>query len=152
MRIRLLIPLAASCLAAFPAPSAAQRPSAIAVTATDSLKPLPVLDDFGDMIPESMIQKHMRHGSIRWYMQPFGFIAGGIVAYSAFPHGKSNDNCSIYDPCSDREKFYRGSSFWIGGVIGTLILNAAGAGTSRIQAIEQIRAERRVIHSATERR
>src|SRR5512146_2821688 len=114
MRIRLLIPLAASCLAALPAPSAAQRPSAIAVTATDSLKPLPVLDDFGDMIPESMIQKHMRHGSIRWYMQPFGFIAGGIVAYAAFPHGKSNDNCSIYDPCSDREKFYRGSSFWIG--------------------------------------
>ena len=152
MRIRLLIPLAASCLAAFPAPSAAQRPSAIAVTATDSLKPLPVLDDFGDMIPESMIQKHMRHGSIRWYMQPFGFIAGGIVAYAAFPHGKSNDNCSIYDPCSDREKFYRGSSFWIGGIVGTLILNAAGAGTSRIQAIEQIRAERREIHSATERR
>jgi hypothetical protein len=150
MRIPLLAVLAA--LVSLPASAGAQRDAAIGITATDSLAPLSVLDDFGDMIPESLIQSHMRHGGVRWYMQPFGFLAGGVVAYAGLPHGKSSNSCSIYDPCSDREKFYRGSSFWVGGVIGALLLNAAVPGTTRFQAIERIRQERRAIHSETERK
>lgn len=150
MRIRLLALLAA--LATIPASAGAQRPATAGVTATDSLAPLPVLDDFGDMIPESLIQSHIGRGRIRWYMQPFGFVAGGFLAYAILPHGKSSDNCSIYDPCSDREKFYRQSSFLVGGIISALLINAAAPGTTRLQAIEGIRQERRAIHSETERR
>jgi hypothetical protein len=150
--VRILLLALFAALAAVPATADAQRPVTVGVTANDSLAPLPVVDDFGDMIPEPLIQSHMRHGRVRWYMQPVGFIAGGLVAYAGLPHGKSNDNCSIYDPCSDREKFYRESSFWVGGLIGSLLLNAAGPGTTRLQAIERIREERRAIHSETDRR
>ena len=79
-------------------------------------------------------------------MQPIAFIAGAAALYAAVPKGSSEDNCSIYDPCSDREKFYRSSSAITGGILGVLIFNAAGPGLTRWQAIQKVREERRRTH------
>ena len=132
---------------AIPLAAHAQRPDRVAVGSTPAAQePLPLLDDFGTPITEAEIKRYQKRNKAKWYLQPFGLIAGAALGYGAVPKGPSEDNCSIYDPCSDREKFYRSSGALVGGVVGILLMNAAGPGLDRYQAIQVIREERRLIH------
>lgn len=127
----------------------AQRPDQIALkppAQSESVGTLQVLDDYGVPITEQDIKRYQGKGGARWFMQPIAFIAGAAALYAAVPKGSSEDNCSIYDPCSDREKFYRSSSAITGGILGVLIFNAAGPGLTRWQAIQKVREERRRTH------
>jgi len=128
----------------------AQRPDRVALSAAQppqaAQDPLPVLDDFGVPITEKEIRRYQGSGGARWFHQPLAFIIGAAALYAAVPKGTSTENCSIYDPCSDREKFYRSTSALTGGVLGVILVNAVGPGLNRWQAIEKVRQDRRVMH------
>jgi hypothetical protein len=145
---RLLLPVSLALLAALVFPSCAhpQRTESIgAQQNVPSAAPLQILDDFGQPITESDIQRRMKHSRWRWLAQPAGFILGAVLIGNAVPKGDSKDHCSIYEPCSDREKFYRSSGYVVGGVIGLLFMNVAiaGSNTTRLEAVEMVREERR---------
>lgn len=145
----LLLAITAFAVLAIPASAHAQRVAQIAVAGPapdSSAKPLQVLDDYGTPILEVDIRDHMKTGVGRWLMQPLGLVVGAVTMYQAVPKGKSTDNCSVYDPCSDRQKYYRGSAAVVGAIVGVLVVNAAVPERSRTEAIEAIRAERRVHH------
>ncbi|MGK2963593.1 MAG: hypothetical protein ACSLFK_15850 [Gemmatimonadaceae bacterium] len=108
----------------------------------DSL--LPVLDDAGNSISESAIKSKMRRFGAPWWLNPPAFVAGGLSLLVATYSGGDND-CSVYEPCTDREKFLRRSSFSVGGVLGVVLVNAIFPGVNRVAAVEKIRAERRAL-------
>lgn len=148
MRItRLLLPVSIALMAAVAFPSCAhpQRVEPIAAANnTPSAAPLQILDDFGQPITESQIRRKMKPSRARWAAYPLGFLVGAFVVGAGAPRGPSKDNCSVYEPCSDREKFYRSSSVIAGGMIGLILGGAAAAGgTDRFEAIDKIRLERR---------
>jgi hypothetical protein len=166
MRTRLLAFLTVAFSAAFallPADAQVLVPSvsfsrALSITPpqrliTDSVSSrLLVLDDFGDVIPEQLIKSRMRSSGARWWEQPLAFIGGAAIAYLVAPKGPNNNNCSEFDPCTDREKFYQTTSIPVGGAIGVLVLNALSPGVDRFQSVAKIREERRLIHEATNRK
>lgn len=148
MRItRLLVPVSIALIAAVALPSCAHPQRTASIGATHDIRsgtPLQILDNFGLPITESQIQRKMQPARARWAAIPLGFLIGGFLVYSAAPRGSSEDNCSIYEPCSDREKFYRSSAFFAGGVMGMLFGGAAAANkVDRFEAIDMIRQERR---------
>lgn len=104
--------------------------------------PLAILDDSGVPISEKEIRRHMRKSGLRWFVQPVAFAAGALGFYLAVPK-PSNQDCSEYEPCTDREKFYSSTSGIVGGFIGVLLLNAAAPTIDRVEAVARIRAERR---------
>ena len=143
---RILLPASIALLGALAFPSCAhpQRTASIGATQdVPSMTPLQILDNSGQPITESQIQRKMRPSRARWVAYPLGFIIGGSIVYVAAPKGPSQDNCSIYEPCSKREEFYRNTSFIAGGVIGLIFGGALSANTvDRFEAIEMIRQER----------
>ena len=85
----------------------------------------------------------MQPSRARWAYYPLGFLIGGAIVYTAAPKGDSQNDCSIYEPCSEREEFYRRSSFIIGGVIGMIFGGALATNkVDRFEAIDIIRQER----------
>ena len=74
-----------------------------------------------------------------------GTIAGSAIGYAlSVPNG--SPICSIYDPCSDREKYYMATVPWLGSLVGFLLTAVApDYGTDRFDAIEKIRTERRAL-------
>ena len=143
---RLLVPASIALLGALAFPSCAhpQRTASIGATQdVPSTTPLQILDNSGQPITEAQIQRKMRPSRARWVAYPLGFLIGGFIVYSAAPKGPSEDDCSIYEPCSKREEFYRRSSFIVGGVIGMIAGGALSANkVDRFEAIEIIRQER----------
>ncbi len=107
------------------------------------LTPLAVVDDSGIPITEREIRRYVRKGGLRWFLQPVAFAAGAIGFYLAVPKAPQNRDCTEYEPCTDREKFYSSTSGIVGGVIGVLLLNAAAPTVDRVEAIARVRAERR---------
>ena len=130
---------------AFPSCAHPQRTATVGATHdVPSATPLQILDDSGKPITESQIRRKMRPSRSRWVAYPMGFIIGGLIVGVAAPRGPSKDNCSIYEPCSDREKFYRSTSILAGGIIGMIFGGAVVAKkVDRIEAIDMIRQERR---------
>jgi len=109
--------------------------------ATDSL--LPVLDDYGRVIPESLIQSRVKSRTgLRIVGGLLGGIIGATIGYAAsVPEG--NPDCSIYEPCSDREKYYQGALPALGFLVGFLLTGVVpDYETDRFDAIEQIRRQR----------
>lgn len=107
------------------------------------LTPLAVVDDAGNPISEREIRRHVRRGGLRWFLQPLAFTAGAIGFYLAVPKAPPDQDCSEYEPCTDREKFYSSTSGIVGGFIGMFLLNAAAPVVDRVEAVARVRAERR---------
>ena len=126
-------------------PAAAQVPtvSNTAVAARD--EPLPVLDDDGVVIPEPFIEAAMRpplNGFMRFLARTTMGIAAATFLASRFD--TPGRDCSIYEPCSDREKMQKSASPWFGFAIGVMASYAViSTGYDRLEAVERIRAERR---------
>jgi hypothetical protein len=112
------------------------------VAELDSL--LPILDDAGQVITEDEIRAAMNDGNGRRLLySSLGALIGMLVLYNAVP-GNVDADCSIYEPCSDREQFYRDWSLGVGAIAGGLILGMAPEyGRDRYKAVEHIRAIRR---------
>jgi hypothetical protein len=109
---------------------------------SDSL--LPVLDDFGIVIPERLIRVRVRpRKGMRVGLGLVGAVAGALIG-TALSTPEGNPDCSIYEPCSDREKFYQGTLPVFGFLLGFFLTAVIpDYGTDRFEAIEKIRAERR---------
>ena len=141
-RTRRVVPvtLAVLTLATLAIPSAAQDTSAIRPTGI-AWRPLPVLDHAGNVIPEALIQETMRPAKIRARRVIPGMILGAILFGAITTPGH---DCSIYDPCTQREKF-RQSYGWLTGLVAGGLLFAATAGEpiDRERAIQMIRDKRR---------
>jgi hypothetical protein len=61
-------------------------------------------------------------------------------------------DCSIYDPCSQREKYFNRGGPFVGLLVGGLIGAALPVGkVDRAEAVEKIRAERRAAKAAAAR-
>jgi hypothetical protein len=112
------------------------------VAELDSL--LPILDDAGQVITEDDIRAAMSDGGGRRLMYTtLGALIGALVLYNAVP-GNLDADCSVYEPCTEREEFYRDWSVVVGGVTGALITGMAPEyGRDRFEAVEYIRALRR---------
>ncbi len=139
-RLPLAVALVAVCLAAA---ATAQRlpPPFQSYRATDSL--LPVLDDYGQVIPESLIRSRVKSRTgLRIAGGLLGGIVGAAIGYAvSVPDG--SPDCSIYEPCSDREKYYQGALPALGFVLGFLLTGVVpDYDTDRFDAINQIRRER----------
>jgi hypothetical protein len=105
-----------------------------------------VLDDDGNVIPEELIRATMRPERFRILRPVVGALVGmAIFAAATMPPG----DCSIYEPCSPREKYLNGFGPSVGLVVGALIGAALPVGKiDRAEAVEMIRAERRAAKAA----
>ena len=120
----------------FPLALRAQEP-AIGDTARNALR-LPVYDDFGQIIPEDLIRSKMKPRSKGW------MVTNTILVWTAFLVAtRPGADCSIYDPCTPREKFRSRHGAWIGLPVGAMLATAINAGVDRERAVSIIRQERR---------
>lgn len=105
---------------------------------------LPVLDDDGQPISEATIAAVARpKGTVRSVLYPLLWGITGMTLMSATPGFERE--CSSYEPCSDRERFYKSTALTFGFVAGAVLgyaLPAAGEVT-RLEAVQRIRDARR---------
>ena len=129
----LLLPL-------LPTIAAAQQPTVDAAATGARIERLPVYDDAGTVIPEELIRQTMKPPSNRRL-----WLVGSIVGLITFTMATRTDgDCSIYEPCSPREKWRKQWGPWVGFGVGTLVGLSYPTGTDREAAITQIRRERRM--------
>jgi hypothetical protein len=102
---------------------------------------LPVYDEAGALISEELIRQTMKPPSARRFFL-FGSLAGLAVFTVATRTG--DRDCSIYEPCSPREKFRKSWGPWVGFGVGTLVGLSVPTGVDREAAIKQLRRERRI--------
>jgi hypothetical protein len=125
-------------------PLAAQAPT-IAASATGFRPLLPVLDDFGQVIPEDSIRLTMRPPNSRAISILATAAAGAMMFHLIRPKAPNDADCSIHEPCTAREKFYNSRAPLAGAVVGFIL----GYGlirderVDRWQAVEILRARRR---------
>ena len=112
------------------------------VAELDSL--LPILDDAGQVISEDDIRAAMSDGSARRLMfGSLGALVGLVVFQLALPTNGDAD-CDIYEPCTEREEYYREWGLVAGALSGALVVGMAPEyGRDRYKAVEFIRALRR---------
>jgi hypothetical protein len=127
----LVLPLLAACAHRAPTYSPAEL----------QVDRIAVLDDDGNVIPEELIRATMRPERFRILRPVVGGLAGmAIFAAATMPPG----DCSVYDPCSPREKYMYGVGPFVGLLVGGLVGAALPVGkVDRADAVERIRAERR---------
>jgi uncharacterized membrane protein YeaQ/YmgE (transglycosylase-associated protein family) len=135
-------------LSAGPAQAQATQDAAVAgVRARPSADTLlPVLDDFGQVIPEDLIQSTTRPKNPRRVRinLVLGVVGGAIAGALVHPRPKDGADCSVYEPCTAQERFYNDTSFLVGAVVGLIAGWAFPDGSvSRWQAVELLRAKRR---------
>jgi hypothetical protein len=123
-----------------PTLAAAQQPTVAAATTGVRVERLPVFDDAGEIISEELIRQTMKPPSKRRFFL-FGSLAGLAIFTVATRTG--DRDCSIYEPCSPREKFRKSWGPWIGFGVGTLVGLAVPTDVDREAAIKKIRHERR---------
>ena len=114
----------------------------------DSL--LPVLDDYGQPIPEDLIRATMRSASTghKVRMRLGGAVLGALAFALIHPRPKDGADCSIYQPCTDQEKFYKDFTWLLGAGVGfTVGWGLETDDVTRWQAVEILRARRREAHS-----
>lgn len=112
---------------------------------------LPVLDDFGQVIPEDSIQLTMRPPQVRAFSLLAVAGLGALVFNGLRPQPPRSADCSIYEPCTPREEFYKSRSALIGAVVGFMVGGAIipDRGIDRWQAVEILRARRRFVRQST---
>jgi len=146
-----LIPLLATSLGISPLSLGAQEPAPRADSAAVALRAdaLAVRDDDGNVILEELIAARMRPPRRQILRTFLGAMAGLAVFVAATQ--PSND-CSIYEPCTAREKFQMNVGPFVGMFVGGVLGRAmADPGVNRWQAVEQIREERRAAKTDTSR-
>ena len=134
---------AALCVVALSASATlgAQQDSSSARDTLIAWRPLPVMDHAGNEIPDSLIVATMRPSRVRTWRVVLGAVTGMIVFAAATVN---EHDCSIYDPCSQREKFLASGGWITGMIVGGLVGAAtSGNGIDRDRAVEIIRAQRR---------
>lgn len=120
----------------FPLAVRAQQP-AIGDTARSAIR-LPVYDDYGQIIPEDLIQSKLKAPSKRWWVLHTTLVWVVFVAAT-----RPGADCTIYDPCTPREEFRAQHGLWIGLPVGAMIATAINVGVDRERAVWIIRSERR---------
>jgi len=140
-RATFMLAFIASMTAAASSTVEAQQDTTITRDSAVIWRPLPVLDDSGREIPESLIVSTMRPGTVRMRRVVTTALLGGIL-FAAL--NTSGHDCDIYDPCTQREKF-RESFGWVTGLFvgGFLGVASASPGIDREQAVKLIRDQRR---------
>jgi hypothetical protein len=104
-----------------------------------STAPLVLTDPWGRVISEQEIRQRMNSG-FSFKNAGYGLLIGLSAGIGAAV--KKNDaDCSIYEPCTEREKFLQSAPF-VGAVIGLFVGSQIGH-ISRVDAIQQIMADRR---------
>jgi hypothetical protein len=122
-----------------PVAAGGQQPTMDATAVGARVERLPVYDNAGVVISEELIRQTMKPPSARRFFL-FGSLAGLIVFTVATRTG--DRDCSIYEPCSPREKFKKSWGPWVGFGVGTLVGLSAPTGVDREAAIKQIRRDR----------
>lgn len=128
------------------AAATAQQPTVANSAVAARGEPLPVYDDDGVIIPEQMIVETMEPrlgGVMRSIIRvTSGWVGAAYLQRQAAVHGR---DCSIYEPCSEQEKWRMSAAPWFGFAIGVLLSYVAlPGGYDRQDAVERIRAERRL--------
>lgn len=106
---------------------------------------LPVLDDAGVVITEEQIKAAMSHsGGKALAFTLLGAGLGALVMQGVLPQPKGGADCSIYEPCTDREKVYVNVGPWAGALLGAVLMaTIPDYGRDRFEAVEHIRRQRR---------
>ena len=139
--ITLVLVLAAQSLAA-------QGPT-VGSSATAARQLLPVLDDYGQVIAEDSIRATMRPPEPILSRLAAATIVGAFVFHVVRPKPAKGADCSIYDPCTPREEYYKNA--WVAGAAVGFIVGYGTIGDkslSRWQAVEILRARRRAQHKS----
>jgi hypothetical protein len=101
--------------------------------------PLPVLDNHGNVIPEDLIRATMQKKQPFWRVV-LGALAGGMMFTVV---SRPGPDCSIYDPCTPKEKHYKAYAPTVGLFVGALVGAAyATATVDREQAVKLLRERR----------
>jgi hypothetical protein len=113
------------------------------IAALDSV--LPVRDDAGTIITEDEIKAAMKKsGSTATLMTMLGAGLGAILFDGLLPNPKDGADCSIYEPCTDREEMYKDLGPWAGAIIGGLFMAIVPDWErDRYEAVALIRRQRR---------
>jgi hypothetical protein len=100
--------------------------------------PLVLTDVWGRVITEQEIRQHMRLFS--WKTAATTALLGASLGLGAATR-KDNADCSIYEPCTEREKYLESAPF-VGAIVGFMVGTQFGR-VGRVEAIQEIMAERR---------
>ena len=130
--LALCIPLAAG---------QAQVPTVESTAVAARAELLPVVDDDGNVIPESEIEARLR--GPRWrIMRPLVGALAGTLLFAVFNTPEAQ--CVSWDPCTPREEWRIEAGPLFGLVVGAVVGAATPDGrVDRWRAVELIRAERR---------
>ncbi|HJQ19659.1 MAG TPA: hypothetical protein VJ867_04860 [Gemmatimonadaceae bacterium] len=113
----------------------------VAPDSTPVVALMPVLDNQGRVIPEDLIRETMRPASTgrRVFNVAVSTLAG-LVAFTIATSPPQDDDCSIYAPCTGREKFRYTYGPITGTAVGFLIGLAMPAGkVDRAEAVRRLR-------------
>ena len=125
------------------ATGAAQAPTIDSTAVAMRAVRLPVVDNEGNVIPESEIDAKLRRG--RWGVTKslIGALVGTVLfALATDPSAE----CVSWDPCTPREEWMSDNGPLVGLVVGALVGAAIpDGGVDRWRAIEIIRAERTAV-------
>jgi hypothetical protein len=115
--------------------------------------PLPVYDDFGLVIPEDLIRATLRDGGRQRRINlVISTLAGAALFALLSPDPLNGADCSIYDPCTPRERYYKDHAAVWGLGVGFIVGFALPDGSvDRWEAVERLRAQRRAAQDSTVR-
>ena len=117
----------------------AQPPTIDSTAVAARAELLSVVDNDGNVIPESEIAARIRPGRWRKTAVAVGALLG-LIAFAVT--NEPGPQCVGWDPCTPREEWRRDAAPFFGLLIGGLTFAAIPKGVDRWRAIELIRAER----------
>lgn len=122
-------------------PAGAQAPTLDSTAVAARVERLAVYDDDGVLISEREILATMRPARWGIWRPAIGALVG-VVLFTVVTQPSSD--CSIYEPCTQQERFARDLGPWVGLAVGTMLgLTIPNQSIDRWQAVEILRAERR---------
>lgn len=130
------------CALTLVVPLHAQQPTVEASAVAMRAQPLPVLDHDGQVISEDLIRATMRDRGGRRVLYVLVSAIAGSAVFAALT--RPDHDCSIYDPCTPQEKYYRDHAplvgLFVGSLVGAMIPNYS---VDRARAVEILRERRR---------
>lgn len=122
-------------------PAGAQAPTLDSTAVAARVERLAVYDDDGKLISEREILATMRPPRWGVWRPAVGALTGLLIFVLATNPGS---DCTIYDPCTPRERFRRDLGPFIGLAVGAMLgFTIPDQSVDRWQAVEIIRAQRR---------
>lgn len=135
-----------ACTLALAVPAHAQQPTIDASAIAMRAQPLPVVDDYGQVISEDLIHVTMRDRTGRSLAFTVVGALVGVIVFAA--RTSPSHDCTIYDPCTPQEEYYRDKGPLVGLFVGALVGAAIPNGSvDREGAVKLLRARRRAARS-----